>query len=197
MSDHLSGSQDSLDPQSSRQPAMHEEVKLETSANFGQTISYEQGAVSLSEVISALTFALDLTDGAVPGHSLRTCLIGMRLAATLGVPEAELTSLYYALLLKDIGCSDNAARLSQIMGAGEGPWSLDGLAIDMGTNPALLERIWREVLPEVPLPDRIGRMLGISSAASRDQRSTVDGQSTRGTRIMQHLGMSTVTIEAV
>lgn len=171
---------------------------LETSASFGQTLSYEDGAVSLSEVISALTFALDLTDGAVPGHSLRTCLIGMRLAGALGIPEDELTSLYYALLLKDIGCADSTARLSQILGAADSdPWGLDGLNSDIGTNPILLERIWREVLPEVPLPDRIGRMLGLSSAAERDLRSTVAGQSSRGTLIMQHLGMSSLTVQAV
>ena len=42
--------------------------------------------VSLSEVLSALSYALDLTEGATPGHTLRTCLIGMRLAEEAGVP---------------------------------------------------------------------------------------------------------------
>ena len=74
-------------------------MSLETSATHGQAISYEEGAVSLSEVISALTFALDLTEGAIPGHSLRTCVLGMRLAIALEVPDAELTNLFYALLL--------------------------------------------------------------------------------------------------
>ncbi len=34
----------------------------------------------LSEIISALSFAIDLTEGAVPGHALRTCVLGMRIA---------------------------------------------------------------------------------------------------------------------
>ena len=169
---------------------------LETSASFGQTISYSEGAVSLSEVISALTFALDLTDGAVQGHSLRTCLVGMRLAESLGVPSAELTGLYYALLLKDIGCSDNLIRLSNIMGADDrGPWSLSRRGSDLGADPLLLERIWREVLPEVPLPGRIGRLLG--ARAGEDPRGEWEIQSSRVTKIMQHLGMSSLTIEAV
>ena len=171
---------------------------LETSASFGQTISYTESAVSLSEVISALTFALDLTDGAVPGHSLRTCLVGMRLADSLGVPAEELTSLYYALLLKDIGCSDSATRLSQIMGGTDsGPWSLTGWAGDLGSNPVLLERIWREVLPEVPLPGRIARMLGVNALAVEDPRDAWEMQSSRVTQTMQHLGMSRLTTEAV
>jgi putative nucleotidyltransferase with HDIG domain len=170
---------------------------LETSASFGQTISYDEGAVSLSEVISALTFALDLTDGAVPGHSLRTCVIGMRLASALEIPAHELTGLYYALLLKDICCADTATRLSHIMGSnGNGPWSLGGLD-DLSTNPMLLERIWREVLPEVPLPDRIGRMLGSSFGGDRDREREREVQSSRSGSIMRNLGMSSLTIEAV
>ena len=170
---------------------------METSSSFGQTISYSDGAVSLAEVISALTFALDLTDGAVPGHSLRTCLMGMRLAEALRVPTEELTSLYYALQLKDIGCADSAARLTQIMGADEGgPWSPAGWAGDLSTNPLLLERIWREVLPEVPLPGRIGRLLG-STSGKDDLRLMLETQRSRSTDTMQHLGMSALTIDAV
>lgn len=170
---------------------------METSANFGQTISYDEGAVSLSEVISALTFALDLTEGAVPGHSLRTCLIGMRLGKALQVPEDDLTSLYYALLLKDIGCSDSAARLSHILGANDrGPWSLPGWNSEIAADPVLLERVWREVLPNVPLPGRIGRLLGGHAVASDPQDESLR-QSSRVSRILQYLGMSQPTIEAV
>ena len=171
---------------------------METSASFGQTISYSDGAVSLSEVISALTFALDLTDGAVPGHSLRTCLLGMRLAQAIGVPSTELTSLYYALLLKDIGCADNVTRFSQIMSADDrGPWSLSAWDGDLGADPLLLERIWKEVLPEVPLPGRIGRLLGGSAGEPEDPRRLWEIQSSRVTKTMQHLGMTDLTIEAV
>ena len=170
---------------------------METSASFGQTISYNEGEISLSEVISALTFALDLTDGAVPGHSLRTCLLGMRLASALRVPEAELSDLYYALLLKDIGCSDNLARLSQIMGDDGGtPWATSSAwAGELSPDLALLERAWREVLPEVPLPGRIGRMLG--SAAAETGRDTWDIRGHRVTELVQNLGMSHTTVQAI
>ena len=168
---------------------------METSATHGQAISYEEGAVSLSEVISALTFALDLTEGAVPGHSLRTCVLGMRLAVALQVPEVDLTSLFYALLLKDIGCSDNAARLSQIMG---GPHQQAGtMAAALSTNPLLLERIWREVLPGIALPAHIGRQLGQTASFDTDPRHAWEMQCSRSTQIMRDLGMTGPTIEAV
>ena len=43
--------------------------------------------VPLSEVIGALSYALDLTEGEPPGHAVRTCVIGMRLAAEIGMGE--------------------------------------------------------------------------------------------------------------
>src|SRR6201999_3831330 len=73
-------------------------------------------SLDLSQVISALSFALDLTHDAVPGHAVRSCLLGMRIGTRLGLNAVDLNDLYYALLLKDIGCSSNAARICQILG---------------------------------------------------------------------------------
>ena len=179
---------------------------METSASYGQDISYREGAVSLAEVISALTFALDLTEGTLPGHSLRTCVMGMRLANALGIPANELTGLFYALLLKDIGCSDNAARLSQIMGPnrdlslapdGNSHRVSGSMAAVLGSHPQLLERIWREVLPEVPPPSNIGRQLGVVASSDVDPRHSWQIQCSRSTQIMRDLGMKNLTIEAV
>ena len=73
--------------------------------------------VRLSEVVGALSFALDLTEGQPMGHSVRTTLIGMRIGDLLGITDEQKSALYYALLLKDLGCSSNAARLATLFGA--------------------------------------------------------------------------------
>jgi len=73
-----------------------------------------EGTVRLSEVVSALSHALDITEGQPPGHAVRTCIIGMRLAGALHLDPTERSALFYALLLKDLGCSSNAARLARI-----------------------------------------------------------------------------------
>ena len=70
-----------------------------------------------AEVISALTYALDLTEGQRPGHTLRTALIAMRLGRELSLDDVTLGALYYAALLKDSGCSSNAARMSALFGS--------------------------------------------------------------------------------
>lgn len=72
--------------------------------------------VSLSQVLSALSHALDLTEGQPLGHTIRTCVIGMRLAEDLGLSAEDRSALYYALLLKDTGCSSNASRMAAIFG---------------------------------------------------------------------------------
>jgi HD-GYP domain-containing protein (c-di-GMP phosphodiesterase class II) len=74
----------------------------------------------MPELISALSYALDLTEGAVPGHALRSCVLGMRIGAKAGLSQVELSDLYYALLLKDIGQTSSAAHMSGIV-SGQDP----------------------------------------------------------------------------
>jgi HD-GYP domain-containing protein (c-di-GMP phosphodiesterase class II) len=68
----------------------------------------------LSELISALSHALDITEGQPAGHCIRCCWIGMHIGRKIGMPEDHLWELYYTLLLKDLGCSSNAARICEL-----------------------------------------------------------------------------------
>ena len=43
--------------------------------------------IRVSELLSALSYALDLTEGRPMGHSVRSCVIGMRIAQEFGLPE--------------------------------------------------------------------------------------------------------------
>src|ERR1700761_2886533 len=90
---------------------------IQTSAAFRRDTQSLDGSISLSEIISALSYALDLTEGAVHGHALRSCLLGMRIAEEAKLPSEQTSSLYFALLLKDIGYSRSASRMSKVHGA--------------------------------------------------------------------------------
>ncbi len=68
----------------------------------------------LAEVIGALSYALDLTEGQPPGHCLRCAAIGMRLADVMDLTATQRWELHYTLLLKDLGCSSNAARICEL-----------------------------------------------------------------------------------
>jgi hypothetical protein len=87
-------------------------LKLYT-ANVEPTASLVDG-LRLSELIGSLTHALDLTEGQPKGHCIRVCWIGMHIGRQIGLPEARLRDLYYTLLLKDLGCSSNAARICEL-----------------------------------------------------------------------------------
>lgn len=78
---------------------------IESRATLRQNGQGTAEAVALSEVISALSYALDLTEGTVHGHSLRSCLVGMRIGESIGLGPEQMRSLYYALLLKDVAGS--------------------------------------------------------------------------------------------
>jgi putative nucleotidyltransferase with HDIG domain len=73
--------------------------------------------VTLAEVLSSLSTALDLVEGQPRGHAQRTCLIAQEVARRLGLDPTARERLTYAALLKDAGCSNNAARIHQLFGA--------------------------------------------------------------------------------
>lgn len=72
--------------------------------------------VSLSEVLAAMSRALDLTEGQSLGHTVRTTIIGMRIAEELDLSAFDRVALYGALLLKDSG-SSGQSRVAEVIDA--------------------------------------------------------------------------------
>ncbi len=72
------------------------------------------GDIRLAELLGALSYAVDMTEGQPAGHCVRCCWIGTQIGRELGLDDAALWELYYTLLLKDLGCSSNAARICQL-----------------------------------------------------------------------------------
>ncbi len=79
--------------------------------------AHEMEQIALSEVIGSLSYALDIVEGQPPGHSLRSCLIGMRIAEEIALADPDRSDLFYALLLKDAGCSANSSRMASVLAA--------------------------------------------------------------------------------
>ena len=78
------------------------------------TFSPIAAGLKLSELIGSLSHALDITEGQPEGHCVRCCWIGMHIGREIGLDERQLWELYYTLLLKDLGCSSNAARICEL-----------------------------------------------------------------------------------
>src|ERR671915_1155567 len=119
--------------------------------------------IPLSEVIGAFSYALDMTEGEPPGHATRSCLIGMRLAAELNLDAEARSNLFYALLLKDAGCSANSAKMAALFGADDHVVKRSSKRVDWsGRLPAFLWSV-RTVAPRGSLGARLERLLAIKA----------------------------------
>src|SRR3954463_9304391 len=121
------------------------------------------GQVRLSAVIGAMSYALDVTEGEPPGHAIRACKIGMRLAGIIGLDPVERSDLFYALLLKDAGCSANASRMAALFGADDhrAKWT----SKRVNWSDAFPAFVWalRTVSPGGSVRARLDRLLAIKA----------------------------------
>ncbi|MDA8200238.1 MAG: HD domain-containing protein [Thermaerobacter sp.] len=75
-----------------------------------------EGPLTRARVIATLSRALDLGEGEPLGHSLRACWIAMQMANVLVLDADTRHQLFYAVLLKDTGCSATAHHMSSWFG---------------------------------------------------------------------------------
>lgn len=148
-------------------------------------------ALRTADVISALSFALDLTEGQPMGHAVRACLLGMRLAGILGLSPEEQADLYYALLLKDCGCSSNAARLCGILDSDERRAKQEVKLVDW-TRPSweTFRYLLRNVAPSRSLPRRLWRITRVAARHDADSAAVVSLRCERGAGIAGKIGFS-------
>jgi HD-GYP domain-containing protein (c-di-GMP phosphodiesterase class II) len=150
----------------------------------------------LSEVIGALSYALDITEGEPPGHAQRSCLIGMRLAEELRLGPEERSDLFYALLIKDAGCTANAARMAALFGADDHELKRTAKRIDWSRRfPAFIWSV-RSVAPKESPKVRLERLLAIKDEGEVT-RSLMQARCDRGAEIALRLGLSRRTAEAI
>ncbi len=172
---------------------------VQTSASFRREAEDFDGSISLSEILSALSYALDLTEGAMHGHALRSCLLGMRIAEEAKLTQDQTSGLYFALLLKDIGCSNNASRMCQIIG-GDDRAVKAGVKLEDWTKPyhlSALKLLWNNVLPHSNAAAKVARILQIGLTQHKNNREMISLRCGRGASIVKKLGMGAMAAEAV
>jgi putative nucleotidyltransferase with HDIG domain len=152
--------------------------------------------IRLSGVIGALSYALDIAEGQPPGHAVRSCLIGMRLAEELQLPAAERSDLFYALLLKDAGCSANASRMAQLFAADDLSAKRTSKLIDWSSGPAALIWSLRTAAPGAGLRARIDVLRGIRDEGDVT-RQFMETRCDRGAEIARMLFLSEHTAAAI
>lgn len=114
----------------------------------------------LSELIGALSHALDITEGQPEGHCVRCCWIGMHVGREFGLSERELWELYYTLLLKDLGCSSNAARICELYLTDDLSFKRDFKWVDGSLHQALRFVLGHTGL-QAGLAERFGKLMTV------------------------------------
>lgn len=155
------------------------------------------GRVRLSELIGALSAALDMAEGSNVGHSVRTCYVATRIGARLQLPEAQQRDLYYASLLKDAGCSSNAARLCSLFGADDRELKRIWREIDWTSLADLFGYLRRGVEPDASTATRLRRVASLCVSGFRESRALQRNRCERGADIVRKLGFSAAVGDAV
>jgi HD-GYP domain-containing protein (c-di-GMP phosphodiesterase class II) len=154
-------------------------------------------AFRTSEILSALSCALDITEGQPPGHAVRTCLIGMRLGERIGLRLADRGPLFYALLLKDLGCSSNAARLCSLFGADDRALKREHKLTDWSRSRHSLTYAFRNAVPAASPMARAVKVAGMVFGERGSGREMVQTRCERGAEIAAMLGFTQATREAI
>jgi plasmid stability protein len=127
--------------------------------------------VPTSRLLAALSTALDLTEGQLPGHALRTAYLATRAAAAMQLSEADRATVFYAAVLKDAGCSSNAAAVTRIFGMDD--IALKGRQAGLERSILAYAAFTIRNLPETePLPLRLRRLIRIGLTGTRERRAS-------------------------
>ena len=145
----------------------------------------------MSDLISALSYALDLTEGQPMGHAVKCCLLSMRLADILQLTVEQKSDLYYATLLKDTGCSSNAARMYEILGGDERKAKQEIKSTDW-TRVSFegLEYLLRNVMPGRSRLERVFAIASVATSRDTQTRELIGMRCDRGAQIARRIGFS-------
>ncbi len=151
----------------------------------------------LSDVVSALTFALDITEGQPEGHALRSCIIGMRIGETLALDSQQNSDLYYALLLKDLGCSSNAAKITTLFGTDDHQVKKHYKTANLDSLSGGIKFVLGTAGNQQPLQKRIEHILDVSLGRGGGTQALTEIRCERGASIASHMGFSKGISEAI
>ena len=149
-----------------------------------------------AELIGALSRALDITEGQPQGHCHRVCWLGMKLGEGINLSREELSDLYYALLLKDLGCSSNAARICQLYLTDDLKFKSDFKLID-GSLSQALRFVLSHTGMESGMAERFRAIVNIMRNGGQISRELIEARCHRGADIAKQMGFSNRVATAI
>ena len=153
--------------------------------------------IRYSEVVSSLSYALDITEGQPAGHAARSCLIGMRIAEQLSLSHEEKCALFYGLLLKDLGCSSNASKVCALFGSDDHRLKCDLKTTNWTSTLDSAGYVMRNVGMGGTLWDKFSRVATLATKGQTVARELVETRCQRGAKIARQLLLPELTAQAI
>ena len=142
--------------------------------------------VTRAELIGAFSYALDITEGQPAGHCLHACWIGSHIGRALGLSPQDREDLYYTLLLKDLGCSSNAARICELYEADDRAFKQGYKTVGTGLA-ATIHFIASRTAKAASFPRRVGVIGHILKNGDKIAQELIVARCTRGADIARTL----------
>ncbi len=155
----------------------------------GDPTSSSAPRLRLSQILAPLSQALDMTEGQAPGHCVRCAYIGTRIGQEIGIAGEELNDLYYTLLLKDLGCSSNAARICALYLTDDIDFKRDFKTID-GSLTSALRFVFAKTGLESGLSERFRALVNILQNGGEIARDLIETRCQRGAEIAARMRFS-------
>lgn len=152
--------------------------------------------VQLSEVLGALSHALDLTEGQPIGHCVRATWIGMHIGRQMGMPESQLWELYYTVMLKDLGCSSNAARICELYLSDDLSFKRDFKTVS-DSLPKVLGFVFSHTGLKAGLAERFKAVLNILQNGGEIADDLIQTRCQRGAEIAAQLRFPPAVCDAI
>lgn len=157
----------------------------------------KESGFMLSDIMSALSYALDLTEGQPMGHAVKTCLIAMEIGKRLGLSDEQLTHLYFAALMKDAGCSTNSARVQAIFGGDDNIAKQAVKIIDWTKPLETVKYAYKYTLPGQSPLKKLARMIETARDSTATMDALTNARCNRGAQIALKLGFGSDTANAI
>ncbi len=155
-------------------------------------------SLRVAEVVSALSHALDLGTGQPVGHSVRSCLLAMRVAEEIGLSKVLRGDLFYATLLKDAGCSTNASKMFHALGSDDIRAKREVKLTDWTkTSWETISYALRNVAPGKPAMERAAALWRMATNGRRHSWEITKIRCERGAAIARLVGLGEVTADGI
>lgn len=146
-------------------------------------------SLRLAELLGALSHALDMVEGQPAGHCVRCCWIGIHIGRELGLTGHQISELYYTLLVKDLGCSSNAARICQLYMTDDIAFKQDFKTVN-GSLPQVLRFVLSHTGMNAGLAERFRALVNVFQNGGQIAQELMETRCDRGAAIARKMRFS-------